>query len=90
MKSLKQEARNSVNASITAKTLDACASEITVTMSPGTAPELTQTPVDKFRTSTFLVIVDNVDTEFKKRLEAYTGIAARFGSLRKLKNLPCR
>ena len=49
---------------------------------PGTAPELTRTPVDKFRTSrqdTFLVIIDNVDCP---------GIAARFGFLRKLKNLP--
>ena len=35
LKSLKQKARNSVNATITAKTLDACASEITVTMSQG-------------------------------------------------------
>ena len=35
LKSLKQKARNSVNASITAKTLDACVSEITVTMSQG-------------------------------------------------------
>ena len=33
---------------------------------PGTAPELTQTPVDKFRTGTFLVIIDNVDAELKK------------------------
>ena len=55
---------------------------------PGTAPELTQTPVDKFRAGTFLVIIDNVDTELKKRLGAYAGIAARFGFLRKLKNLP--
>ena len=57
---------------------------------PGTAPELTQTPADKFRTSTFLilVIIGNVDAELKKRLGAYAGIAARFGFLRKLKNLP--
>ena len=33
--SVEAKARNSVNASITAKTLDACASEITVTMSQG-------------------------------------------------------
>ena len=55
---------------------------------PGTAPELTQTPVDKFRTGTFLVIIDNINAELKKRLVAYTDIAARFGFLRKLKNLP--
>ena len=55
---------------------------------PGTAPELTQTPVDKFRTGTFLVIIDNVDAKLKKRPGAYAGIAARFGFLRKLKNLP--
>ena len=54
---------------------------------PGTAPELTQTSVNKFRTGTFLVIIDNVDAELKKRLGAYAGIAVRFGSLRKLKNL---
>ena len=40
---------------------------------PGTAPELTQTPVDKFRTGSFLVIIDNVDVELKKRLGAYAG-----------------
>ena len=55
---------------------------------PGTAPEFTQTPVDKFRTGAFLVIIDNVNAELKKRLGAYAGIAARFGSLRKMKNLP--
>ena len=55
---------------------------------PGTAPELTQTPVDKFRTGSFLVIIDNVDAELKKLLGAYVGIATLFGFLRKLKNLP--
>ena len=35
LKSLKQKAKNSVNATITAKTLDACASEITVTINQG-------------------------------------------------------
>ena len=55
---------------------------------PGTAPELTQTPVDKFRTGSFLVIIDNVHAELKKRLWAYASIATRFGGLRKLKNLP--
>ena len=54
----------------------------------GTTPELTQTPVEKFRTGTFLVIIDNVDVELKKRLGEYAGIPARFGFLRKMKNLP--
>ena len=55
---------------------------------PRSAPELKQTPVDKFRTGTFLVFIDNIDAVIKKQLGAYTGVAARFGFLRKLKNLP--
>ena len=85
MKSLKQKARKSVNATITAKTLNALNHRYD---EPGTAPELTQSPVDKFRTRTFLVIIDNVDAELKKLLGAYVGIATLFGFLRKLKNLP--
>ena len=50
--------------------------------------ELPQTPADKFRTGTFLVIIDSLDAELRKRLGAYTGIAERFGFLRKLKDLP--
>lgn len=41
---------------------------------PGSAPEVQQSPADKFRTGTFLVIIDNIDAELKKRLEAYSGI----------------
>ena len=55
---------------------------------PGSAPELPQTPADKFRTGTFLVIIDSLDAGLRKRLGAYTGIAERFGFLRKLKDLP--
>ena len=36
---------------------------------------------------TFLVIIDRIDAELQKRLGAYTGIAARFGFQRKLKDL---
>ena len=54
---------------------------------PGSAPEVSQTPANKFRTDTFLVIIDRIDAELRKRLGAYTGIAARFGFLRKLKDL---
>ena len=54
---------------------------------PGSAPELSQTPTNKFHTDTFLVIIDRIDAELRKRLGAYTGIAARFGFLRKLKDL---
>ena len=39
-----------------------------------------------FRTGTFLVIIDNLDAEFRKRLDAYATVAARFG-FRKLKEL---
>ena len=55
---------------------------------PEAAPELPQTPVDKFRTGTFLVIVDSIDSELQKRLGAYSEIAAKFGFLRTLKDLP--
>ena len=55
---------------------------------PGSAPELSQTPADKFRTRTFLVIVDSIDGELQKRLGAYVNIAAKFGFLRKFKDLP--
>ena len=54
---------------------------------PGSAPELPQTPVNKFHTDTFLVIIDRIDAELRKRLGACTGIAARFGFLQKLKDL---
>ncbi|CAB4006330.1 Hypothetical predicted protein [Paramuricea clavata] len=37
---------------------------------PGSAPEVSQTPANKFRTDTFLVIIDKIDAE----LGAYTGI----------------
>ncbi len=55
---------------------------------PGSAPELLQTPADKFRAGTFLVIIDNLDAELRKRLSAYTYIAGRFGFLQKLADLP--
>ena len=38
---------------------------------PGSVPELLQTPADKFRTGTFLVIIDSLDAELQKRLSAY-------------------
>ena len=46
---------------------------------PGSAPELLQTPADKFRTGTFLVIIDSLGAELQKRLSAYAIIAGRFG-----------
>ena len=54
---------------------------------PGSAPELPQTPADKFRTRTFLVIVDSIVGELQKRLGAYDDIAAKFGFLQNLKDL---
>ena len=51
---------------------------------PGSA----QPPAFKFRTGTFLVIIDSIDGELQKRLVAHTGIAKRFGFLQKLKDLP--
>ena len=54
---------------------------------PGSAPELSQTPANKFHIDTFLVIINRIDAELPKRLGAYTGIAAKFGFLRKLKDL---
>ena len=43
---------------------------------------------NKFRTGTFLVIIDSINVELQKRLVAHTGIAKRFGFLQKLKDLP--
>ena len=51
------------------------------------ANELPQTPSEKFRTGTFLVIIDSINSELQKRLAAYANIAAKFGFLRKLKDL---
>ena len=55
---------------------------------PGSASEVQQTPADTFRTGSFLVIIDCLDAELRKRLGAYTGIASKFGFLRNLKDLP--
>ena len=51
-------------------------------------PESVQPPAFKFRTSTFLVIIDSINGELQKRLVAHTGIAKRFGFLQKIKDLP--
>ena len=86
LKSLRLKGRNSVNANITwKKSVDACVNPIAVTTDePGSA----QPPAYKFRTGTFLVIIDSIDGELQKRLVAHTGIAKRFGFLQKLKDLP--
>ena len=55
---------------------------------PGSASEVQQTPADTFRTGSFLVIIDCLDAELRKRLRAYTGIASKFGFLRNLKDFP--
>ena len=55
---------------------------------PEAAREQLQTPVNKFRTGTFLVIVDSIASELQKRLGAYSEIAAKFGFLRTLEDLP--
>ena len=55
---------------------------------PGSALEVELTPADKFRTATFLVIIDNLVAELKKRKEAYATVASRFGFLRTMKELP--
>ena len=46
---------------------------------PGSALEVELTPADKFRTATFLVIIDNLVVELKKRKEAYDTVVSRFG-----------
>ena len=53
----------------------------------GLANELPQTPSEKFRTGTFLVIIDSINSELQKRLAAFANITAKFGSLRMLKDL---
>jgi hypothetical protein len=52
------------------------------------ALEVEFTPADKFRTATFLVIIDNLVAELKNRKEAYATVASRFGFLRTMKELP--
>ena len=42
---------------------------------------------EKFRTGTFLVVIDSLEGELRKRLNAYANIAGRFGFLRKLADL---
>ena len=39
---------------------------------PGSAPELPQTPADKFRRGTFLVLIDSIDGQLQKRLVLHT------------------
>ena len=46
---------------------------------PGSALEVELTPADKFRTATFLVIIDYLVAELKKRKEAYATVVSRFG-----------
>jgi hypothetical protein len=55
---------------------------------PGSAPEVELTPADRFRTATFLVIIDHLVAELKKRKEAYATVASRFGLWRTMKELP--
>jgi hypothetical protein len=81
LKNLRQKRRGKreeAHVTISWKTLNVCVTDC----------ELPQTPADKFRTGTFLVIIDSLDAELRKRLGAYTGIAERFGFLRELKGLP--
>ena len=47
-----------------------------------------QSPADKFRTGTYLVIIDSIVVELEKRLSAYEAAVAKFGFLRTLKDLP--
>ena len=47
-----------------------------------------QCPADKFRTGTYLVIIDSIVVELEKRLSAYEAAVAKFGFLRTLKDLP--
>lgn len=47
-----------------------------------------QTPAEKFKTSTFLVMIDNLLDALNKRLNGYTHARSLFGFLRKIENLP--
>ena len=42
---------------------------------------------EKIRTVTFLVVIDSLEGELRKRLNAYANIAGRFGFLRRLADL---
>ena len=51
--------------------------------------ELVQTSADKFRTGTFIIVIDRLSSELTKRLNAYQIVVSkRFGFLRKLVSLP--
>ena len=43
--------------------------------------ELVQTPADKFRTGTFIIVIDRLSSELTKRLNAYQTVSKRFGFL---------
>ena len=49
-----------------------------------------QTPADKYRTGTFMIVIDRLSSEITKRLNAYQIVSKRFGFLRKLVSLPSK
>ena len=51
----------------------------------GSAPGFPQTPADKFRTGTFLVILDSINSELQKRLAAYALLLRSLGSCETLR-----
>ena len=51
------------------------------------APEIELGPSDTFRTQSFIPVIDNLDTELRKRLEAYKLVYERFGFLNNLDKL---
>jgi len=57
---------------------------------PTVSKELVQTPADKFRTGTFIIVIDRLSSELTKRLNAYQTVSKRFGFLRKLVSLPSK
>ncbi len=87
LKSLRLRERSSVNVTSASAKRSECVREIAVTTSQDQRRKCRRPPANKFHTDTFLVIIDRIDAELRKRLGAYTGIAARFGFLRKLKDL---
>lgn len=51
------------------------------------APEVDLTPSDKFRTQSFIPVIDELESALRKRLEAYKLVHTRFGFLNKLDTL---
>lgn len=57
------------------------------TLDSAQAPEVDLTPSNRFRTGSFIPVIDELERALHKRLQAYKQVDARFGFLSKLHEL---